>query len=487
MNRPIRTLSLGCLLLFLALMLNATYLQYVDAGSLNADAQNRRVIQANFSRERGAILVDGKAVARSVPSDDQYQFQREYPEPFKYAPVTGFFSFYSATGIEQSENSVLSGDDDKLFVTRLLDTLSNSEPKGGSVDLTLDAKAQTAAYDGLTAIGEGTEGAVVAIEPTTGRILAMASTPDFDPNNLASHDLGSVADKYKELNGDDRQPLLNRATQTTLPPGSTFKLVTAAAAIEDLGYTKDSMVDGRASLDLPQTSDDLPNESGASCGGDEITLTRALEVSCNVSFGSLGLKLSADQMREQAEKFGFGQQYLDDLSPQATSVYPEDPDEPQRALSAIGQFDVRATPLQMAMVAAGIANGGVVMKPYLVDEVTAPDLEPISKTQPQELSRAVSSKTASELSDMMVSVVQNGTGTNAQIPGVEVGGKTGTAQSTPDRPPYAWFVGFAPADSEPAVAVAVLVESSSTDRSEIAGGRLGAPIAKAVMEAVINE
>jgi len=208
-------------------------------------------------------------------------------------------------------------------------------------------------------------------------------------------------------------------------------------------------------------------------------------VSCNVSFGWLGLQLSDDEMREQAERFGFGQHYLDELSPQAVSAFPDELDEPQRALSAIGQYDVRATPLQMAMVAAGIANGGVVMKPYLVDEILSPDLDVLPRTDPEELSKAVSSLTASELTKMMVAVVDNGTGTNAQIPDVQVAGKTGTAQSQGDRPPYAWFVSFAPAD-DPKIAVAVLVESSNTGRSEIAGGALCAPIAKAMMEAVIN-
>jgi peptidoglycan glycosyltransferase len=484
-NKPIRTMSIFCMFLFVALMLNATYLQYLRADSLNSDPRNRRVIQAAFSRERGAIIVGKDPVAESVASGDDYLFQRKYDQPFEYAPVTGYFSYYSQTGIEQTENPVLSGDDSRLFVTRLLDMLSQKEPKGGSVDLTLDRKAQDAAYDGLKALGEGTEGAVVALEPSTGKILAMASLPTYDPNLLASHDLEKVTKGYNRLLKDKSQPLLNRAIQTTLPPGSTFKLVTAAAAIENKGYDAGSLVPGGSSLDLPQTDKDIHNENGSSCGGDKITMTQALEVSCNVSFGWLGLQLSNEELRTQAEKFGFGQHYLDDLSPQALSRFPEELDDPLRAYSAIGQYDVAATPLQMAMVAAGIANGGEVMTPYLVDELRSPSVDVLDKTDPKALSQAVSSRTASELTKMMLAVVDNGTGVNAQIPGVQVAGKTGTAQSTADRPPYAWFVSFAPADN-PEVAVAVLVESSSTERSEIAGGRLCAPIAKAVMEAVIN-
>jgi peptidoglycan glycosyltransferase len=245
-------------------------------------------------------------------------------------------------------------------------------------------------------------------------------------------------------------------------------------------------VKGGSRLDLPQTSTDLVNENGSSCGGDPITLTQALEVSCNVSFGSVGLRLGDAALRDQAEKFGFDQTYLNDLNGQAKSRFPAHPDEPQTALSAIGQFDVAATPLQMAMVASGIANGGTLMRPYVVDEVRAPDLSVLDKTTPEAYrSNAVSSSVARELTQMMVSVVDNGTGQTAQIPGIKVAGKTGTAQSSPERPPYAWFVSFAPAE-DPKVAVAVLVEDAGVDRNAISGSGLAAPIAKRVMEAVIG-
>lgn len=487
MNKPIRTISIFCLLLFLALMLNSTYLQYYKAGALDKDPRNRRVIVASYSRERGAILVGRDPVAESVKSNDQYKFQRTYAQPFKYAPLTGYFSYYSQTGVEQTQNEVLSGDDSLLFVTKLVDLLSNNASKGGSVELTINPAAQTAAYDGLTALGSDVQGAVVAIEPTTGKILALASTPSYDPNKLASHDLSEVSKSYDQLNQDPRQPMLDRGIQTVLPPGSTFKLVTAAAALESGNFDPQSKVPGGTTLDLPQTNSDLHNENGMSCGGSQITLTQALDVSCNVSFGWLGLQVGTDKLRSQAEKFGFGQHYLDDLGPQAISRFPSgDLAPPYQAYSAIGQYEVAATPLQMAMVSAGIANGGTVMKPYVVDEVQSPELDVLDKTQPTEFSQAISSSTARDLTTMMESVVQNGTGTAAQIPGVRVAGKTGTAQSTPSRPPYAWFTSFAPAD-DPKVAVAVLVQSSNTARSEIAGGLLCAPIAKAVMEAVINQ
>ena len=486
MNKPIRVVSVFCLVLFLALLINATYLMYVRADSLSDDPRNRRIITATFSRERGAILVGKEAIARSVPSDDKYKFQRTYSQPFKYAPITGYFSWYGQTGVESSQNDVLAGDDSRLFVTRLVDLLSNSDPKGGNVQLAANAAAQDAAWDGLEALPGDAQGAVVALEPTTGRVLAMASTPTFDPNELASHDFGAVADLSKELNADPDEPLINRAIGTTLPPGSTFKLVTAAAAIESGNYDADSQVPGGYRFKLPQSTTSVGNYDGGNCGGRRITLTQALQVSCNVTFMTLANELGVDAMADQAEAFGFNSTSLEDLGGQAESLYPRDMDPPQTALSGIGQSNVTATPLQMAMVAAAIANDGDVMRPYVVDEVRAANLSVLDRTDPQSISKAISSTTAEELTTMMVATVDSGTATPAQIPGVKVAGKTGTAQSTADRPPYAWFVSFAPAD-DPQVAVAVLVESSDTSRSEIGGGRLGGPIAKAVMEAVINQ
>lgn len=486
MNKPIRVVSVFCLVLFLALLVNSTYLMYVRADSLSDDPRNRRIITATFSRERGAILVGNEAVARSVPSDDRYEFQRTYSQPFKYAPITGYFSWYGQTGVERSQNAVLAGDDSRLFVTRLVDMLSNSDPKGGNVQLTVDAAAQDAAWEGLEALPGDAQGAVVALEPTTGRVLAMTSTPTFDPNQLASHDFGEVAELSKELNADPREPLINRAIGTTLPPGSTFKLVTAAAAIESGNYDADSQVPGGFRFKLPQSTTSVGNYDGGNCGGPRITLTQAMQVSCNVTFLTLANELGVDAMADQAEAFGFNSTALEDLDGQAVSLYPRDMDPPQTALSGIGQSSVTATPLQMAMVAAAIANDGDVMRPYVVDEVRAANLSVLDRTDPQSISKAISSTTAEELTTMLVATVDSGTATPAQIPGVEVAGKTGTAQSTADRPPYAWFVSFAPAD-DPQVAVAVLVESSDTSRDEIGGGRLGGPIAKAVMEAVINQ
>ncbi len=494
MNRPIRNLAIGCMVLFLALLVNATFLQYIQAdelASLSAHPDNRRVLDAQYSRERGAIVVKGKEIARSTKSGDHYKYQRSYPQARIYAQITGFFSRdWGVGGVEATKNSILAGDDSKLFVNRVIDLLGNEDPQGGSVSLTINPKAQKAAYDGLRALGENVQGAVVALEPSTGKVLAMVSSPTYDPNRLASHDFSAVNQAHKQLLANDLSPLNNRAIETVLPPGSTFKLITAAAALQSGKYEPDTMVPGGSRLALPQSTKFLVNENGGSCGGDKITFTRALQVSCNVAFGSVGMKVGADAIRETAEKFGWGKRYFfdldDSLTRQAESRFPDKPDAAQTALSAIGQFDVAATPLQMAMVVSGIANGGTVMSPYLVDELRSHDLEVIDKTSPKPLtSNAISAATARKLTDMMVAVVDNGTAVNAQIPGVQVAGKTGTAQSAADRPPYAWFVSFAPADN-PTVAVAVLVQDAGVDRDAISGNGLAAPIAKAVMQAVLN-
>lgn len=489
MNKPIRNLAVACLVLFLALLANVNFVQFVQADDLNAKTNNKRVINEQFSRDRGPILVDGDPVAVSKESKDQYKYQREYPDGPLYAPITGYFSYvYGRKALENSENDILSGDDDRLFVNRVVDLLSNKQAAGGSVELTIDPLAQKTAGEGLAALGKNTKGAVAAIDPQTGEILAMVSQPSYDPNALASHDFTKVQRSMEKLTDDEDQPLLNRATQQILPPGSTFKLVTAAAALEK------GVVDGPSdkvkagsSLGFPGIDYRLVNENGSNCGGSTITFAQALAVSCNVSFGDIAGKVGQGDLEAQAEKFGFGTDPLAELgmSPSRFTTPDTDLEAPQLAQSGIGQFEVAATPLQMAMVAGGIANGGEVMKPYLVKTVRSPSLRVLEEAEPRRFSRAMSASNAGTLRDMMVNVVERGTATSARINGVDVGAKTGTAQSTPDRPPYAWFVAFAPA-KDPQVAVAVVVESSDTSRDEIAGGRLAGPIARSVMEAVLG-
>lgn len=490
MNKPIRNLAIACLVMFLALLANANYVQFVQADDLNAKNGNKRVINEEFSRNRGPILVAGDPIAVSKPSDDQYKYQREYPEKELYAHITGYFSYvFGRGGLENSENQILSGSDDRLFVNRVVDLLSNEKPEGGSVELTIDPLAQKTAGEGLAALGKKTRGAVAAINPQTGEILAMVSQPSYDPNRLASHNFASVQKAWVELTDKNgTQPMLNRATQQILPPGSTFKLVTAAAALEKgvVDRPTDKVKGGRT-LSFPGIQYKLVNEGGSSCGGDPITFQRAISVSCNVSFGDLAGKVGQEDLAKQAAKFGFGADPLAELpySPSRFTSADTQLEAPQLAQSGIGQFEVAATPLQMAMVAGAIANGGEVMRPYLVKTVRSPRLRVLDQGEPKSFGRAMSSRNAAILSDMLVEVVNSGTGTSARINGVTVGGKTGTAQSTPDRPPYAWFVAFAPAN-DPQVAVAVVVESSNTDRNEIAGGRLAGPIARSVIEAVLG-
>jgi peptidoglycan glycosyltransferase len=487
-NGPIRKVAAGCMLLVFLLLANITYVQAIRADELNSRSDNRRVLLDEYAKERGPILVGDEPVALSVETDDEFAYLRQYPVPLLYAPATGYYSsVFGRSAVERSENDVLSGNDDRLFARRLVDLVTNREQRGGTVKLTLNPAAQQAAYD---ALGDN-KGAVVALDPRTGAILTMVSKPSYDPNPLASHSVEEQQAAWQVLQEDPEKPTLNRAIAQTLPPGSVFKIVTAAAALESGRYEPDSLIPGPAEYDLPQSTVDLPNQSGEACGsGPEelITLTNALRVSCNTAFAYLGNDLGDDALREQAERFGYNSEPLtdEDLNA-ATSIFPAELDAPQTALAAIGQFDVRATPLQIAMVSAGIANDGTVMNPYLIEELRDPDrVKVLERTEPEELSRAVSTETAQELTAMMVEVVENGTGQNGQLDGIQVAGKTGTAQTTPERPPYAWFTSFAPADDAQIAVAVVIEEAPDTARDDIAGGRLAAPVAKAVMEAVLG-
>jgi peptidoglycan glycosyltransferase len=492
MNKPIRTVSIFCLLLFLALALNATYLQYYHANALNDHLGNGRVATATFSRVRGAILVGDHPIAESVKSNDQYQEQRVYHQPFMYAPITGWYTLGNETGAERANNNFLSGEDDRLFVNRLVDLVNGNATKGGNVVLTINPAAQKAAFDGLQALGPGIQGAVVALEPSTGKILAMASVPSYDPNKLASHDFKAANAYASQLSKNKTDPLLNRAIQTTLPPGSTFKVVTASAAMQTGNYTANTLVPAGTSYTLPQSSSVVHNEV-PNCGTGKIPLIQAMEFSCNTAFAPLAVQVGATGMHATAERFGWNQTYLQDtdLPGQAVSQYPAGLDAAQTALTGFGQGSVTATPLQMAMAAAGIGNHGLVVYPYLTSELQSPSQEPLDSLHSPGSSQAISATSAAEVTKMMVGTVQSGTGTPAAIPGIQVAGKTGTAQSgltNPDGtevPPYAWFVGFAPAPS-PKVAVCVMIQHVNLPTDEIHGGSLGGTIAKAVMEAVLK-
>jgi penicillin-binding protein A len=485
MNAPIRRLAFVVAALFASLLFATTYIQFVQAKELQDRPNNRRTLLASYARERGAILVSGAPVAKSVPAKDELKWLRTYPTPKRYSHVTGYYSFiYGAGGgLEGAENSLLSGDSDKLFYRRLVDMVTGKPPSGATVETTIDPRAQKAAD---AALGDQ-RGAVVALDPSTGAILAMVSHPQYDPNSLSSHNLDAVQKAWKQLNADPNQPMVNRTISGNLyPPGSTFKLVTAAAALSTGRYTEDSQVPGPAVLKLPQTTSTLPNDDRQPCGpGDQSTLLVALQRSCNTSFGGLGMKLGADALRAQAAKFGFGDSLNIPMRVTPSRV-PDTMNAPQTAQAAIGQFDVRVTPLQMAMVSAAIANKGVVMRPYLVKDIRSADLDVLEETSPQQLSQAVSPEVADRLTRMMEAVVDNGTATAAQVPGIKVAGKTGTAEHGSGLAPHAWFTAFAPADA-PRIAVAVVVEDGGRAGNEAFGGKVAAPIARQVIEAVMNK
>lgn len=474
MNGPIRKVTVFIAVLMAALLANMTVISVVRADSLNADGRNRRVRDAEFSQNRGAILVGTEPIAESEPRKGRFPYVRTYPEGETWSSVTGWYSYdYARSGLEQSFNAELAGTSSEQSFERVLDLLAGRRSQGANISTTLNPAAQRAA---VRALGSK-RGAAIAMDYTTGEILALVSTPTFDPNRLSTVDLAAQREAWDELLNADDEPLKNRGTREVYPPGSTFKLVTSAAALTD-GMSSSSMIPAGKSYRLPNSTAVINNADD--CGGSSITLAQALKTSCNTAYAQLGVRLGDDKIHAQAQKFGFGATQLADIGAVA-SRFPANPDAAQTAMSAIGQFEVAATPLQMCMVAAGVANDGVVMEPYIVSQVRGADLNVLSNHNPRQLSVAMSATDARQLQQMMVGVVQGGTGTRAQISGVTVGGKTGTARSDGKRPPYAWFVAWA---NDPKVAVAVFVQDSGATTAETSGGRFAGPIAKRVIEAL---
>ena len=485
MNRELKRVSVVVLVMFFALFGSTTVIQVFQADALRLDARNTRALYDSYDTERGPILAGSTVIAQSVPTGDQYVFQREYPQGALYAPVTGFFNpTQGSAGIEQSMNDYLSGTSNSQFLDSINRIVAGQAPKGAAVEVTIDPVVQQAAFD---ALGDR-QGAVVAIEPSTGRILAMVTSPTYDPNVLASHDSESVIAAYEALDADPLDPLSNRATSGDMnPPGSTFKIVVAAAAIASGKYTPESTFPNPASLQLPGSDAVVYNWTRTTCGpGETVTLAEAIRQSCNIPLAELGMELGDDALREQAEKFGFNSE-MALPTPTGVSVYPEQPlDDAQTALTAFGQYEVRATPLQMALVSAGIANKGTVMAPTLVDRVTGRNLEVLKTFEPQVMSEALTEEQCVPLTEMMVNGVSAGQSNGARIEGVDVAGKTGTAQNGDDEPYSLWFTGFAPA-SNPEVAVAVVVENDGNLGHHSSGNIIAAPIAKKVIEAVLNK
>ncbi|MFI0978045.1 peptidoglycan D,D-transpeptidase FtsI family protein [Streptomyces sp. NPDC021093] len=483
MNKPLRRVAIFCGILVLALLVRVNWVQYVQGDKLKSHTDNRRVLVERYAHPRGDIVVDGKAITGSVEAKNgDLKYKRTYKDGPMWAPVTGFASqVYGATQLEKLNDGILTGTDDRLFFDRTLSLFSGEEKKGGSVVTTLNGDAQRAAYKGLM----GKKGAVAALDPKTGKILALASTPSYDPSKIAGMADGEEWKKLdKKVNPDDIS--LNRALRQTYPPGSTFKVVTAAAALEHGKVTNiDDKTDTPLPWIMPGTTTPLPNEGDIPC--KDATLRVALQWSCNTVFGKLGSDVGADKMRETAEKFGFNSEQFTPVRSNA-SVWPKKLNPSQTALSSIGQFDTATTPLQMAMVTAAIANDGKLMTPYMVDKLTDPNLDVIKQTDPVEMSQPLSADNAQKVQQMMETVVKDGTGKRAQIDGVTVGGKTGTAQHgvNNEGDPYAWFISYAKTDKGSPVAVAVVVEDSEAARGDISGGGLAAPIAKNVMQAVLD-
>jgi peptidoglycan glycosyltransferase len=517
-NASIRKVAAAVGVLLVALFINLNYVQVVKGNSYRDDPQNRRVLLNEYASPRGDINVGGTAVAHSKATKDTLKYLRVYPQGKLYAPVTGFYSlsatpsqYLGTTGIESAENSVLSGNDPKLFGTRLTDLLTGRSPRGGSVELTLDKQAQIAAYQSLIQGSNGKQrrGAVVALDPKTGAILAAVSTPSYDPSQLSLHDTRAINRNFTRLTDDPSKPMLNRAFNELYPPGSTFKVVVSAAALKAGVKSTDQLIapngyypeTGQTAGSCPSSSVNcIENFDGETCdNGKTATLAFAFAKSCNTLFSALAVEqLGGQKIAEQAKLFGFDMDsQLQVPLPVANSTVGTPTDLSAKgflARTAFGQQDVRMTVLQGAMMAGAVANDGTLMQPYLVDRELAPNLDEIKKTDPTQINQVIDPDLDHELQSMMEGVVTapEGTGHSAAINGVVVGGKTGTAdtgrklRNGQDEPPDAWFVGYGMVNGVPKIAVAVLIENGGVAGNETTGGEAAAPVARAVMQAYLK-
>ena len=485
MNRELKRVSIVIFGMFMLLLISLSYIQVVSVDTLASDGRDTRVLYDSYKAKRGAILVQGTPIAESVPVDDDYKYQRTYTDPFMYAQTTGYFSLNQGiTGIESAMNSYLSGTSGAQFLDQINALLTGRPITGASVTLTLDKKVQKAAWDAMAKY----QGAVTVVEVDTGKVLAMVSKPSYDTNLLASHNSDTVISTYNTLLNDPTDPLINRAIGGKLnPPGSVFKLVMVSAALESGKYTPESTFPNPARLRLPLTDVTISNTDGKTCGpGETVTLADALRLSCNIPMAELGMELGGKAILAQAEKFGFNTSFNIPLRVEA-SVFPQYLDEPQTALASFGQFDVRATPMQIAMVSMAIANGGKLMYPNLIDSITSADLKPLQTFSPKQYGQPISAQTAATITQMMVNGVNNGAASNAKISGVAVAGKTGTAENGSNDPYTLWFTGFAPADGTQKYSRTVLFENGGGMGKNGYGNLIAAPVAKRVLEAVLNK
>ena len=480
MNHQIRKFGLALVVLFAAMFIQLNYLQVVRADKLANDPGNSRNAVRDFGQPRGRIITaDGRVVAESYPNpkpSTDYQNLRRYPGGSLYGHITGYFSFtYGSTGIERRYNSVLAGHKTALTIRSLTDLLK-SKTVTADVTLTVNNELQQFAARQL----RKRQGSIVVVDTRDGSVLAAVSYPSFDPNSFAGTNFVAIRETFTTLNRDPAKPMLARSYRERYPPGSTMKVVTTAAGLDTKVAGPQTLYPVLRSLPLRFTKRPLRNFGGGACGGE---LASAFRVSCNTSFAQLGLDLGGPKLAVAANGFGFNRKPPLDISPGAAASNFPAPDyfirnDPQLAQAAIGQGQVSATTLEMALVAAGIANGGVIKEPHFMKEVRDSEGAIVESASSNDWLRATTPETATEITKMMVDVVQNGTGTRAAIKGVQVAAKTGTAQ-TGRGTAHAWTIGFAPADT-PRIAVAVIIENQP-DQGASTGGKIAAPIAREVL------
>jgi penicillin-binding protein A len=488
MNRALLRISLACLAMFVLLLLNMNYVQAFEANKLASEPGNVRVFNEQFTYQRGSIIANGDGtnvkIAESVLAKGTDQYKRYYPYGPVYAPITGYDSIYGKTGIEEAENSELDGSDPRLAIRNFTALLTGKQKQGATVSLTISPTAQQAAYRALATGTNGHAAAIVALNPSTGAILAMASYPTFDPNLFTTFN-GVKLDKIdNKLLREPTQPLLNRAINQIYPPGSTFKIVTSSAAFEtgkvaNTGTT----IPAPTVLTLPN-GHTLHNDDFEVCADGHPPIIQAFWLSCDTAFADLGIKLTGPVLRHYATLYGMNQPLSIPLAV-SPSVIPKVTDPSFTAMSGIGQFDDAVSPLQEAMFAAAVANHGKLMRPYLVQQVLGPGLSVISNHTPSVLSRPVSSKVAGYLQSMMFQVTHNPAGTAfltagpQATGGITIDGKTGTAQNGTNDTGLddAVFTCFVPGAN---IAVGVIVQGGGY------GAEAAAPLAVQVIKAYLG-
>jgi penicillin-binding protein A len=480
MIRSLRLTGIAVIVLFATLFTSTSVIQVIAADSLSSDNRNVRNLYQSFSAERGQILAGDIAIANSVPVDTEFRYLRTYPFDSMFSPVHGYYTLnQGSAGLESAMNPLLTGQANSQFFDRIQALVTGRPPQGARVLTSIDPEIQRVAYEAL----DGRPGAVIALEPATGRILAMVSTPSYDPNLLAQHRTSAVLDYYRELEQDPSKPLANRAIAgDQYFPGSVFKVLMVAAALNTNRYGALSEFPNPPELQLPLSTSIITNSGGSLCGGGEtVTLEEAFVRSCNIPFAELGVELGEGTIGSMADDFGFGATLEIPLRV-TPSRFPRGMDQAQLMLASFGQYDIRVTPLQMAMISAAVANGGVLMTPTLVDTVLSPDLRIISQTDPTVYSEPLNAADAAELTRLMIAAVSLGSAGPAGIPGIPVAGKTGTAETGIGDGRSFWFTGFAPADN-PTIAIAVVIEG---DSSQGTASRVAAPVARTILEAGVN-